>query len=66
MMSDAYYLSDGGYSRLMFLEEGDVRLSSVSREAVARKWNDPAVDDARRAVELSWKAWLGAYQGPDA
>lgn len=42
--SDAYYLADGGYSRLMIDYDGVVRgLSQVSLAAVKARWADPAV-----------------------
>jgi hypothetical protein len=40
---DAYYLADGGYSRLMADEEGVRGLSSVSRQEVKDRWHDPDV-----------------------
>jgi hypothetical protein len=40
LASDGYYLSDGGYSRVLFDEEaGTFRLSQVSRDAVKARWS---------------------------
>jgi hypothetical protein len=51
-MSDAYYLSDGGYSRILADDEtGRLRLSGVSRREVAEMWDTVAVRDARARVE---------------
>lgn len=44
---DAYYLADGGYSRLLVNDEGEVRgLSSVSRQPVKDRWQDADVQSA--------------------
>lgn len=39
----AYYLSDGGHSRLVFDDDGGVDLSGVSTARVKARWRDPDV-----------------------
>jgi hypothetical protein len=56
--SDAYYLSDGGYSRLIwsweerFGEQGGLALSAVSRDTVKERWHaDPEVRRLAGAIQ---------------
>jgi hypothetical protein len=60
--SDGYYLSDGGYSRLVFDPEHLLfRLSSVSRDEVKARWRDePAAKAAAQAATDAARAALGA------
>jgi hypothetical protein len=63
--SDGYYLSDGGYSRLLADEEGNLRLSGVSRDAVKGRWRDPDVREIAGRVEDSLRAAIAAELGED-
>ena len=63
---DGYYLSDGGYSRLI-AQEGDedpsdckLYLSGVSRDAVKARWNDRDVIIIRRQIETVLSAAVKA------
>lgn len=50
---DAYYLADGGYSRLMVNDEGEVRgLSQVSRQQVKDRWHDADVQALVRELAI--------------
>lgn len=62
LMSDAYYLADGGFSRLVFLEEGEIRLSGVSRPEVVARWHEPEIQSLRTTTETAWR-WLIATLG---
>lgn len=47
-----YYLSDGGYSRIVFHElSGRLSLTSNSRDAVKAQWDVQEVQDAVVAIE---------------
>ena len=58
-ISDAYYLSDGGYSRILWNhygetagEYGQFSLSSVSTEKAKDKWhNDPDVQNLKKEIQ---------------
>lgn len=41
-----YYLSDAGLSRLVFNDEGEVRLSGVSTAKAKARWHDADVQEA--------------------
>lgn len=58
-MNDAYYLSDGGYSRIKADEEtGRLVLSGVSRQDVIQKWHDPAVQAVKLRIEALLRDFL--------
>lgn len=51
-MSDAYYLSDCGYSRVFAdVETGELKLSSVSLQKVKDKWHTPEAQVVRAVVQ---------------
>lgn len=50
--NDAYYLSDGGYSRVLVNADSQLALSGVSRSAVKERWNDPAVQHIVGQINL--------------
>jgi hypothetical protein len=51
-MSDGYYLSDGGYSRLVFSEaRRALALSSVSRGEVKARWPNTDVQAIVRRID---------------
>jgi hypothetical protein len=50
--NDAYYLSDGGYSRVLVNADSRLALSGVSRTAVKQRWNDAAVQHIVRQIDL--------------
>ncbi len=44
---EIYYLSDGGYSRVYFADDGELQLTSNSLDAVKARWQ---TDEAQAAV----------------
>lgn len=52
VFGDIYYLSDGGYSRIVFiLEAHRLVLCSEPRPEVKAKWDDPVVAVYRQIIE---------------
>ena len=46
-----YYLSDGGYSRIVINDDGTLRLTYNSTDRVKSKWDDPDAQDFVHAIE---------------
>jgi hypothetical protein len=55
MDNDAYYLSDGGYSRVL-VRDVALGLSGVSRAEVKARWHDPAVQHVVQQINLILRA----------
>lgn len=57
--SRTYYLADGGYSRLLINDEGDVvGIDAISRKDVKQRWNDPEVQQVAHELSNYLKASL--------
>ena len=60
LSSDGYYLSDGGYSRVLVQHEripyGTLALSGVSRAAVKARWHDAAVQHVVQQINAILQA----------
>lgn len=52
---DAYYLSDGGYSRVL-VHYTEMKLSGVSRAEVKARWHDPAVQSLVQQINAILRA----------
>lgn len=48
-----YYLSDSGYSRVLVTDEGEIFLTSNSRDAVKAKWNTPEAVEAAESFRAA-------------
>lgn len=58
----AWYLSDGGYSRVCCEENGRLFLASVSRDEVKARWTDAVFQ--RQEVERQIITWLRSQGWP--
>jgi hypothetical protein len=58
----AWYLSDGGYSRVCCEDNGRLFLASVSRDEVKARWTDAVFQ--RQEVERQLITWLRSQGWP--
>jgi len=66
LLGREYYLSDGGYSRVVYLaERGPLQLTGNSTDRVRQRWNDPLLvatvrDRINRRCQEFMKLWENA------